>query len=117
MSIKKVQILLTVLLLAVAFVAVAAKGKLGFGSEATISGFFSPVLKRVKVTTVLAGSPAAAAGLRPGDYILEANGRVIEGAPAREMAGLLKNVQPGERLKLKLKRGESVLSTEIIAGS
>ena len=114
---KKAQILLAAALLAISFGAIAAKGKLGFGTEATISGFFKPVLKRVKVTTVETGSPAAAAGLRPGDYVVEANGRTIEGAPAREMAGQLKNVQSGQRLQLKIKRGDSLLNVEIIAGS
>ena len=97
--------------------AALAKGKLGFGTEVTVSGFFSPVLKRVKVASVAPGSPAAAAGLRPGDYIVEANGRVIEGAPAKEMAGQLKNIKPSEHLRLKLKRGAEFIAADIVAGS
>jgi C-terminal processing protease CtpA/Prc len=110
-------LVLSIAFLATPLIANAAKGKLGFGTEATISGFFSPVLKRVKVTTVALRSPAAEAGLKPGDYIVEANGRSIEGAPAREMAGQLKNVQPGQHLRLKLKRGEAFVTADLVAGS
>ena len=110
-------LVLSIAFLATPLTANAARGKLGFGTEATISGFFSPVLKRVKVTTVAPGSPAAEAGLKPGDYIVEANGRPIEGARAREMAGQLKNVQPGQHLRLRLKRGEVFVTADLVAGS
>ena len=103
------------MLLTLASVATAGKGSLGFGTEATFSGFFSPVLKRVKVTTVLPGSPAAAAGMKPGDYIIEANGRAINGAPAKEMAKQLKDVQAGQQLQLKLKRGDVVINVTVVA--
>ena len=93
-----------------------AKGKLGFATEATVSGFFSPVLKRVKIASVAPGSPAAVAGVKPGDYIIEANGRTIEGAPARGMADKLKNVKAGEHLRLKLKRGTEFVTADIVAG-
>ena len=117
MTVKKTaNTLLVAALLALASVAIAAKGSLGFGTEATFSGFFNPVLKRVKVTTVIPESPAAAAGMKAGDYILEVNGRVINGAPAREMSKQLKDVQVGERLRLKLKRGDVLLDVIIVAG-
>jgi predicted metalloprotease with PDZ domain len=54
--------------------------------------------------------------MKAGDYILEANGRVINGAPAREMSKQLKDVQVGERLRLKLKRGDVLLDVIIVAG-
>ena len=113
---RRVLIVAAMALLAVSFAAAAAKGKLGFGTEAVFSGFFNPVLKRVKVATVAADSPAAAAGLKPGDCIVEADGQTIEGAPARVMVEKLKHVQPGQHLRLKLKRGESLLNIEIVAG-
>jgi C-terminal processing protease CtpA/Prc len=114
---KRVCCLLAMVIALTTSPPVLAKGKLGFGTEATISGFFSPVLKRVKVASVAPNSPAAIAGMKSGDYIIEANGRAIEGAPAREMAGRLKNIKPGERLRLKLKRGAEFVTVEVVAGS
>jgi C-terminal processing protease CtpA/Prc len=114
---KTFAVLFASVLLLVSSSAIAAKGKLGFGTEATISGFFNPVLRRVKITTVVPGSPAAAAGVMPGDYIVEANGRAIDGAPAREMAKQLKDIGPGAHLRLKLKRGEAFVMADIVAGA
>jgi C-terminal processing protease CtpA/Prc len=92
------------------------KAHLGFGTEVTISGFFSPKLKRVKITEVIPESPAAKAGLFAGDELLEANGRVIAGAPAREMAGTLNAIKPGEHLRLKVKRQDGTFaSIDIVA--
>ncbi len=108
---------LLAVLLAMASTVVAAKGKLGFATEATSSGLISPVLERLKVAKVRPGSPAAAAGLLPGDLITEINGRPVVGAPAREMAGEFKNMQVGQKLRLKVKRGGGFVSIEIVAGS
>jgi C-terminal processing protease CtpA/Prc len=49
----------------------------------------------MKVTTIEPGSPAAIAGLLVGDFIVEANGKKIEGAPARELAGQMREVKSG----------------------
>ena len=114
---KAAKAALVAVLLVVASTAVAAKGKMGFATEATSSGFISPVLERLKVITVRPGSPAAAAGLRAGDYITEVNGRVIVGVPAREMAGKFKNMQVGQKLLLKVKRGDTFVNVDIVAGT
>lgn len=95
----------------------ADKSRLGFGTQATISGFLSPKLKRVTVTQVQPGSPAAIAGLAVGDQIIEANGKTIAGAPVRQMARQLRDLKSGEHLRLKVKRsGETLLSIDIIVG-
>jgi C-terminal processing protease CtpA/Prc len=92
------------------------KAHLGFGTEVTISGFFSPKLKRVKISEVIPESPAAKAGLLAGDELMEANGRVLAGAPAREMAGTLNAIKPGEHLRLKVKRKDgTIASVDIVA--
>lgn len=111
-----VKTALAVLLLVVTSNAVAAKGKLGFGIKATSSGFISPVLERLKVATVTPGSPAAAAGLKLGDFITEINGRPVAGAPAREMIGTFRDIQVGQKLRLKIKRDNEFVSIEIVAG-
>lgn len=94
----------------------SGRAKLGFGTQATISGFLKPVLKRVRVGQVVPGSPAERAGLQSGDEILEANGKKVPGAPAREMAGALRNIAPGEQLRLKVRRGDGrLLDLTIVA--
>lgn len=94
------------------------KAHLGFGTEVTISGFFSPKLKRVRINEVIPSSPAAKAGLLVDDELLEANGKLISGAPAREMARQLKDIKAGEHLKLKVKRKDgSIVYVDIVAGS
>ncbi|NOT86545.1 MAG: PDZ domain-containing protein [Lysobacter sp.] len=105
-----------VILLAIASTALAAKGKLGFATEASTSGFISPVLESLKVTIVRPKSPAAAAGLRSGDYITAVNDRLTAGADAREMADQFKSIEIGQKIRLKVKRGNVFADIEIIAG-
>ncbi len=114
---KKAKVLVAVALLVVSSGAMAAKGKLGFGMQYKASGFVSPVLTQLKVTTVIAGSPAALAGVKPGDYIVEFDGQHIDGAPARAMAGQFKSLQPGQHVHLELKRGNAFVNVEIVAGT
>ena len=114
---KKAKVLVAVTLLVVASGAVAAKGKLGLGLQYSASGFVSPVLTQVKVTVVTAGSPAALAGVKPGDYIVEFNGQHIAGAPARATASQFKSLQPGQHVHLELKRGNAFVNVEIVAGT
>jgi C-terminal processing protease CtpA/Prc len=95
-----------------------SKARLGFGPEATISGFLSPKLKRVRVTEVVPGSPAARAGLLTGDQVMQANGQEIAGAPARAMAKALREVAPCEHLRLRVRRQDGSLhDVDIIAGN
>jgi S1-C subfamily serine protease len=56
----------------------------------------------VLVTTVTAGSPAEAAGLRAGDLLLAANGRELLDAAQLEL--WLRALAPGQRLVLQLQR-------------
>ena len=106
---------LMVVLMLLAGTAIAAKGKLGFSVSADTSGLLSPVIEHLTVATVRAGSPAARAGLKPNDEITEINGRSVSGEPAREMAGEFKNLNVGQKLILKVKRGTLTLSIEIVA--
>ena len=108
---------LMLLLLASAPALAGKKSKFGFGMETTVSGMLSPKLKRIKVSEVQPGSPAASAGLKAGDMIIEANGTLIAGAPAREMAARFKAIKTGQHLRLKVQRGNQALADiDIVAG-
>ena len=115
-----IRLTATALLLASALAlsptATAGKGKLGFGVDATTSGVDSPILDMVKIKDVKPASPAAAAGLQPGDRIIELDGVALEGAPASAMYEKLSNLQVGDRVRLKLLRGDKPVQMEIIAG-
>ena len=93
----------------------AAKGRLGFGVAADTSGVFSPVLNDVKVASVKPGSPAAAAGLRVGDRIVDIDGSKIRGAAAHPMAARLQNVEVGARIRLGVERAGQRSQIQIVA--
>ena len=66
---------------------------------------------QVKVLSVEAGSPAAAAGLMPADRILKADGKRIR--EAGELRGLL-NASAGAPVVLEIKRGAQTFETSIL---
>jgi PDZ domain-containing protein len=56
-----------------------------------------------RVETVLAQSPAATAGLLPGDVIVEAKGTPVDGVG--KLRTILDALKPGDRVSLKVRRG------------
>lgn len=54
------------------------------------------------VSSVVKGSPAAKAGLKPGDVILQVNNQTIQ--DAHDLPALIAEMQPGTRVQLKLWR-------------
>lgn len=93
-----------------------AKGTLGFEARITSSGFFHPTLEAVSVLAVVPGSAAATAGMRPGDRIVEVDGRPIKGASAEKMAARLDNARPGQHLEFTVERGSELLSLDLVVG-
>jgi serine protease DegQ len=63
------------------------------------------------VTAVAAGSPAAAAGVRPGDLIVGFNGVAID--LATPLVNLLKDLRPGERAELAILRNGQPLRVTV----
>ena len=64
-----------------------------------------------RVTSVLPGSPAALAELKPGDQISQVNGKTIAGVPLQQTIELIRGF-PGRSLELKIQRsGETNLVT------
>jgi C-terminal processing protease CtpA/Prc len=82
----------------------AEKGWFGFVLAIDADGILNPKLRSIKIEKVFSASPAAKAGLAPGDMIVEIEGIVVEGAKADTLkAAIQKSV--GETLRLKIKRG------------
>lgn len=93
------------------------RGWIGFALQVDGDGpDTDPVLKSVVVTKVQPASPAAAAGVREGDRLVEVEGRAVQGARARELEPLMRR-QPGEALRLRVERdGEGTRELTIVAG-
>ncbi len=65
-----------------------------------------------RISDVIKGSPAETSGLKKGDVIIEFNGRPVRGI--RDLSQYLKDVTPGERIQLKIKRDGRELSIDLI---
>ena len=82
----------------------AEKGWFGFAFAIDADGILDPKLRSIKIDKIFPASPAAKAGLSPGDMIVEIEGIVVEGAKADSLkAAMQKSV--GQTLRLKIKRG------------
>jgi S1-C subfamily serine protease len=67
------------------------------------------------VDQVVPDSPAESAGLRPGDVILQFQGKKIQSAD--DVRSILKRIRIGERLPITVVRGDHVLKGEITVGN
>jgi hypothetical protein len=67
------------------------------------------------VSSVVRGSPAAAAGIRPGDLITQLDTEPIV-APA-VFVSALSGLQPGDKVDIELQRGASQYSTHVVLAS
>jgi C-terminal processing protease CtpA/Prc len=84
----------------------AADQKLGFVTQVEGEGFFlNPLVTKILVTEVTKGSLADAAGMRPGDQIIQIEGQSVAGRRARELQPFMK-LNPGETRTLRLKRAD-----------
>jgi serine protease Do len=66
------------------------------------------------VSAVVAGSPAASAGLKDGDIILEMNGEKI--TKSNPLSQLVAKYNPGDKVTLRVRRGGSELNIDIVMG-
>jgi C-terminal processing protease CtpA/Prc len=79
-------------------------GTFGFAIDVDGEGsFLNPTLKTVTIKSVVPGRPAATAGIKPGDQIVEVAGRPVLGSKARELQPLMKK-NVGETLALRLRK-------------
>ncbi len=93
------------------------RGRLGFTVYVEVDGdFVTPILKSVRVQEIEPGSPAEKGGLQVDDLILQAQGKSLAGANAREVAAMVQ-VPPGKRLRLLVRRSNGVeRHVTIVAG-
>ena len=86
------------------------RGYLGLAVAIDGDGFFlNPTLKTVKVEKVVPNSPAAKAGLVPGDLIVEIEGRAVAGAKAKDLQPYLqRDVGESTRMVVKKTNGDTL---------
>lgn len=71
-------------------------------------------VKAAKVAHVYEGSPAEKAGLKAGDLILAVDGTDLPDFAA--LSAAVSDHQPGDRIRLEVKRGEEKLSLRLVIG-
>jgi S1-C subfamily serine protease len=86
------------------YTGIAYSGSPQVQADGTVRSAEHPVISRV-----VEGSPAARAGLQPGDVILTVNGR-----DAREL-GLLRASEVGQEFALRIRRGAELRDVTIVA--
>lgn len=67
----------------------------------------------IKVVSLIEGSPAAQAGLKSGDIIIEADGKAFAGLPSEKVVVYIRG-EENTTVKLKIKRGQEILNFDII---
>ncbi|MEJ7746416.1 MAG: PDZ domain-containing protein, partial [Luteimonas sp.] len=80
------------------------RGYFGFGMSVTGSGFsLNPTVKRIRIASVVPGTPAAVNGIAVNDEIIKLEGVAIAGRKAKELKALASR-DVGQTLNLELKR-------------
>jgi len=82
---------------------------MGISVDTTFSGTGARITTRG--SAILAGGPAAKAGLRAGDIIIEFDGKAI--ANADELVVAIRSHNVGDRVKVKYQRGNLTLSASV----
>jgi S1-C subfamily serine protease len=70
------------------------------------SGFYLPEVNGVLIIRVLEGTPAADAGLRRGDVILEVDGTTVRTADQLQLK--VENTKVGDTIQIKVQRGDRI---------
>ncbi len=78
---------------------------------------FSTTLKDVKITAVVAGAPAEQAGLLAGDDVESVNDVPIIGTSGSTIMDMIHAVQPGQHIRLKIRRAGAEHLIDIVGGA
>jgi C-terminal processing protease CtpA/Prc len=115
MNLRRPLLALPLLLLATG-VWSAEQGSFGIGVAVDGDGFFlNPTLKSIRIEKVIPNSPAAKAGVAPGDVLLEIEGHQVAGTKADVLKPFMqREVGQSTRLLVKKTTGE-VVSIVLVA--
>lgn len=84
--------------------------------DMTFSGigvYIELVPEGIRITSVMAGSPAAEVGLQAGDLITEADGQALAGLPQETAVGLLRGLD-GSSVQISVQRGGTTLNLTVM---
>ncbi|TMC29267.1 MAG: PDZ domain-containing protein, partial [Chloroflexi bacterium] len=73
-----------------------------------------PATAGITIDSVVAGSPAAQAGLRPGDIITKVNDQQID--QQHPLTSIMAKTRPGDRARLTVIRGGQTQVIEVTLG-
>ena len=76
---------------------------------------YDPAISGAKIETVRPDGPAERAGLEDGDVIVEMEGNPID--EFQDYNDLLNELSPGDKIQVRVKRGDELLDFEVIVGS
>lgn len=85
-------------------------GWFGLSLDVDVEGYLNPTLRAVKVTGVVAGSPASSQGILAGDEVVSVNELRIAGGRARQIQAAMAKA-PGETLRMQLRHPSGELYT------
>ena len=110
------QLLILSLLLLAAPAWAAEPGYFGMSVAVDGEGFFlNPTLKTIRIEKVVPNSPAAKAGIAPGDFLIEIEGYPVAGTKADVLKPYMqREVGKSTRLLVK-KTGGEVVSVVLVA--
>jgi putative serine protease PepD len=95
----------------------AKKSRIGVTIDSTFQGAGVKIAAESKqgIQPIEPNGPAAQAGLKPGDVILEIDGIVLQ--DGNELIALIRNKAPGEKLTVKFQRGGQEKTATVTVGT
>jgi S1-C subfamily serine protease len=92
------------------------RGYFGFAPQVATGGFFlNPTVQRIVIARVVPDSPAARAGIVPGDEVLKVEDTVVHGAKALGLHGMIEK-DVGQTLHATLRHaGGTVYTVAMVA--
>jgi putative serine protease PepD len=95
----------------------AKKSRIGVTIDSTFEGSGVKIASESKqgIQPIEPNGPAAQAGLKPGDVILEIDGVVLQ--DGNELIALIRNKAPGEKLTVKYQRGGQEKTATVTVGA
>ncbi len=115
MRIHTLRVAVLLLSLSTATAWAGERGYFGFGLAVSTKGFFlNPDVEWLKIDSVVPGTPAARAGIVPGDLIMKVDDLVVPGSKALTLKShATRDVGQSVRLQLKHANGSVYVATMV----